>query len=66
MSIIVIGAEEDREREKLLCQRYDEIMSSPLDPDPLNPRVVVESTCPTCGQKRYTVPATMAKGVTTP
>ena len=66
MSIIVIPSPDDRKRAFELQQKDLDFLrwvTSVLSGDPA---VVVESTCPTCGQKRYTDPAAMAKGDPTP
>mgnify|MGYP001616052243 CR=1 FL=1 len=65
MSIIVIHSEEDRKRAAEL-QKYLDFLQRVTSVLSGDPAVVVESTCPTCGQKRYTDPAAMAKGDPTP
>ena len=62
----VIRAEEDRKRDAELRQKYLDFLQRVTSVLSGDPAVVDESTCPTCGQKRYTAPATMAKGDPTP
>ena len=56
MSIIVIRAEEDRKRDAELRQKYLDFLQRVVSVVSGDPAVVVESTCPTCGQRRYTTP----------
>ena len=58
----VIRAEEDRKRDAELRQKYLDFLQRVTSVLSGDPAVVVESTCPTCGRKRYTDRAT--KGAT--
>lgn len=53
MTFIVIKDTAEREREDAMRRRYEELQALVAAKQSPDPTIVMETTCPTCGRKRY-------------
>lgn len=53
MTIVVVKDPKDREREEASRRRLEELQKLVEQRMDKEPHIVMETTCPTCGHKRY-------------